>query len=100
MLCTLSRTISLYIHIVYCKDRQEVHKHYTCYLNIVGIKYIYRATSMHMKVSQLSSDMYTAQYMLMHGIRVCMHTVYTVLGYAIKNGLYRRHEWWVKGYEK
>ena len=64
MLCTLSRTISLYIHIVYCKDRQEVHKHYTCYLNIVGIKYIYRATSMHMKLSQLSSDMYTAQYML------------------------------------
>ena len=55
---------------------------------------------MHMKLSQLSSDMYTAQYMLMHGIRVCMHTVYTVLGYAIKNRLYRHHEWWVKGYEK
>ena len=55
---------------------------------------------MHMKLSQLSSDMYTAQYMLMHGILLCMHTVYTVLGYAIKNRLYQRHEWWVKGYEK
>ena len=59
---------------------------------------------MHMKLSRLSSDMYTAHkisvYIYMYGILVCMHTVYTVLGYAIKNRLYQHHEWWVKGYEK
>ena len=55
---------------------------------------------MHMELSQLSSDMYTAHkisvYIYMHGILVCMHTVYSVLGYAIKNRLYQHHEWWVK----
>ncbi len=59
---------------------------------------------MHMKLSRSSSDMCTAHkrsiYIYMHGILVCMHTVYSVLGYAIKNRLYQHHEWWVKGYEK
>ena len=39
-----------------------MHKHYTYYLSIVGIKYvyIYIVSSMHMKLSLLSSDMDTA----------------------------------------
>ena len=39
-----------------------MHKHYTSYLSIVGSKkYMNIASSMHMKLSQLSSDMDTAR---------------------------------------
>ncbi len=57
---------------------------------------------MHMKLSRLSSDMCTAHkisnliYIYVLGILVCMHTVYSVLCYAVKNRLYQHHEWWIK----
>ena len=56
---------------------------------MMGIKYIYlELNSMHMKLSRLSSDMYTAckisVYIYVHGILACMHAVYSALCEAIK----------------